>query len=739
VKYSYNWLKEYVPKIPEPKKLVELLTMRAFEVEGCEKNGDDWILDIKVLFNRAFDCLSHIGMAREIAAIANARFKNKDLRFKENKNLKIKDFLKVEVRDRKLCPRYSARVVVDVKVGESPRWIQKRLIDCGLRPINNIVDITNYLMLETGQPMHAFDLDKLHSANDALLSTRLRRGEAKEYANDANKKTIVVRRAEKGEKITTLDGGEYNLNEDILIIADEKEPLAIAGIKGGKKAEISANTKAIVLEAANFEPGAMRKNSKALNLRTDASIRFENGLDVNLTTRSLDEAAELIQKTAGGKIVSGVADSQFARARRASTAVAHSYIEELLGFSIKSNEVLNIFKRLLLPTKVVKKQKFQSKAGLLRDDKEIFYEVFIPSWRNDLATSEDLIEEIGRLYGYEKIPTVMPTSVLIAAAKNDELINEDAAKNIMVGAGYVEVYNYSLISESDKEVFGLEKIVGPRCPLSQDQKYLRPNLIVGLVKNVGSNLRYFDKIRLFEIGRVFWPEGKKIREKTMISGALSIKMKKVGRGAEKDLFYEGKGIVDLLLEKMGVVDVWYDDFAEATESGGIHSSKFLNKNLGGQARNDAENIFQPGKRALVKVGNKTLGWLGEMRKANLLALGISESVAAFELDFELLNELVEREVAYRTPSKYPAIIRDLSVLVQPQIKIDQVLNVIENIGGILIIDTELFDVYEKDGQKGLTFRMIYQSDERTLTDMEVNALQEKIIKAMEERGWEVRR
>ncbi|PIZ69006.1 MAG: phenylalanine--tRNA ligase subunit beta [Candidatus Portnoybacteria bacterium CG_4_10_14_0_2_um_filter_44_20] len=694
MKYSYNWLKEYVPKLPEPKKLVELLTMRAFEVEGVEVVGKDTVLEIKVLFNRAFDCLSHIGMAREIAAIGDYRLRTTDYRPREDKSLKIKDFLSIDVQDKKLCPRYSARVVVDVKISESPRWMQDRLVACGLRPINNIVDITNYVMLEIGQPMHAFDLDKCDANN------------TNRHANDANKKTIVVRRAERGEKITILDGGEYNLNENVLVIADEAEPLAIAGIKGGKKAEIGIDTKAIILEAANFELTATRKNSKALNLRTDASVRFENGLDVNSTLRALDRAAELIQKIVGGKIVSGIADSQAARPRRASTAVAHSYIESLLGVNIKSGEVVNIFKRLLLPTKVIKKKN------------DIFYEVLIPSWRNDLATGEDLIEEVGRLCGYEKIPAIMPTSVLIAADKNEELINEDAVKDIMVGAGYTEVYNYSLISESDKEVFGLKEMVGPRHPLSREQKYLRPNLIVGLVKNVESNLRYFDEIRLFEIGRVFRLEGKKIREKKMISGVLGAKMERVRKRVEKSLFSEGKGIIDLLLEKMGVADVWYDDFlAETNEM----------------------RMFQPAKRALVKTENKTLGWLGEINKTSLSVLGIGESVFAFELDFELLNELVEREVAYRAPSKYPAIVRDLSLLVQPQTKIDQVLDIIENIGGALIIDTELFDVYEKGGQKGLAFRIIYQSNERTLTDVEVNASQQKIIKAMEERGWEARR
>ncbi len=689
--------------------------MRAFEVEGVEVVGKDTVLDIKVLFNRAFDCLSHIGMAREIAAIADVKCNVSSVRHKENKKLKINDFLAVEVKDKKLCPRYSARVIVDIKVGESPKWMRDRLIVCGLRPINNVVDITNYVMLETGQPLHAFDFGKIEGANPKI--------EARNPKQPPNLKfqirKIIVRRAGKGEKIITFDGAEYELDENILIIADERGPLAIAGIKGGKAAEINSEIKTIILEAANFDSAATRKNSKALNLRTDASIRFENGLDINLTTRALDRAAELIQGIASGEVVSGVADSQSTRSKLALTTVAHSYIESLLGVSIKSGEVLNIFKRLLLPVKVVKKQK------------EIFYEAFIPNRRNDLVTSEDLIEEVGRSYGYEKIPAIMPTSVLIAAAKNEELINEDAAKNIMVGAGYSEVYNYSLISENDKDIFCFERLVGPKYPLSHDQKYLRPTLVAGLVKNVGGNMRYFDEVKLFEIGKVFRLEGKKILEKKMISGVLSVKIKKESEGLfseGKSLFYEGKGVIDLLLEKMGVVDVWYDDATEASETPSGVANKTPNV-----------SYFHPARGAQVKVGDKKLGWFGEISKTTLLKFGISEPVMAFELDFELLSELVEKEAAYKSPSKYPAIVRDLSVLVQPQTKIDHVLNIIENTGGVLIADTELFDIYEKEEQKGLAFRIIYQSNERTLTDEEVNNSQEKIIKAMEGKGWEVRR
>ena len=736
MKYSYNWLKEYVPQIPEPKKLVELLTMRAFEVESCEKSGNDFVLDIKVLPNRAFDCLSHIGMAREIAAIANVGFKNKDLRFKEDNNLKIKDFLSVEVQDKKLCLRYSARVVVDVKVGESPQWLKDKLIACGLRPINNIVDITNYVMLETGQPMHAFDFDKLGS-RDANMRM---------HANDTKAKTIIVRRAKTNEKIITLDEGnsERILNQNILVIADSEKPIAIAGIKGGKGTEIDFNTSRVALEAANFDPINIRKSSKLLNLRTDASVRFENGIDINLTIAALNRASQLIVEIANGKIVSGIADVQAIKPKQIAAAATHEYIESLLGIKILEKEVLDILRRLDLPAKIIKKKKTRnsfrqaSAGGKTRpfrrqaiNEEDIFYEILVPSRRNDLNTSEDLIEEIGRLYGYEKIPTQMPISILIPAVKNEELINEEKARNIMVGAGFAEVYNYSLVSEKDKDLFGFE-MAGPRYPLSQDQKYLRSTLIMRLLENVKENLRYFDDVRIFEIGKVFQLKEKNIKEKRMIAGVLS-----GGGKQDKNLFYELKGAVDLLLEKMGVADFWYDEHIETADAP-----------ICGKAA-----IFDVSKRAKVLVGDKKIGWIGEISKNMLLGKEIDSSVAVFELDFDELNELVEEKIEYKPPSKYPAIMRDLSVLVGVDTKIDDVLEIIENMGGSLLEDVDLFDIYEpcfvlQDGglrkgkqeeNKSLSFRLIFQSYEKNLTDAEVNKIMEKIIKAVEEEGWEIRK
>jgi len=283
--FSYNWLQSFFKKkLPPPKELAVLLTVHFAEVEEIRKEGKDFALDIDVKPSRAGDCFSHLGIAREISAITGLIYRSSTSIIRENKNIKAKDFVRVEVKDKNACPRYTARVVTDVKVFPSPKWIRERLKVCGLRPINNIVDIANYGMLETGQPLHAFDGEKL-----------------------AGKK-IIVRFAKKREKIVTLDEEKYDLNEDILVIADEKKPVAIAGIKGGKLPEIDNKTKIVVLESANFNPKVIRKGSKTIDLKTDASWRFEHGIDPNLTEIGINRAAFLIQKIAKGKIAQGLID-----------------------------------------------------------------------------------------------------------------------------------------------------------------------------------------------------------------------------------------------------------------------------------------------------------------------------------------------------------------------------------------------------------------------------------------------
>lgn len=665
--FSYNWLKEYV-KLPKPEKLAQVLTMYAFEVEELKKIKGDYVLDIDVLPNRGPDCFSHIGIARECAALTNSKFQITNSKLKEDKKLKTKDFISVNVKDD--CIRYTARVITDVKIGSSPKWIQERLKVCGLRPINNIVDAANYVMLETGQPLHAFDLDKIEG------------------------KRIIVRRAKKGEEIIALDNEKYRLDQDILIIADAKSPLAIAGIKGGKKAEIDKNTKTIVLESANFDSRVIRKSSQKLGLKTDASLRFEHSLDPNLTETGIDRVAGIIQDIAKGQIASGLVDFYPKKVLPKKIKLDLKYVEKLLGVKISQKEIKDIFKRL----------GFKYKGDIVE----------VPTFRLDISLPEDLIEEIGRIYGYEKIPSTFPVVSLIPSKRNLEIFWENMTKDILKELGFTEVYNYSFIGEKKAKVFGYEGkgIIEVENPMSKEQRYLRPSLIPNLLKNVVDNFRYFDEIKIFELGKTFMNKGQ--TEKKMLSGLIA--QKKGG-----DEFYRLKGVMDSLLNKLGISDIWYDEHEATPEQSKI-------------------SIWQSGKIAEIKIGNEEMGFLGEI-SSKILKNG---KVIVFDIDFEKLTKLCSEEHEYQPISQYPAAVRDLAILVPMDVKVVDVLNKINIAGGALVRDVDLFDIYEGEGivqgKKNLAFHIVYQAEDRTLKSEEIDAIQNKIIKTLEkDPDWEVRR
>ncbi|PIQ91803.1 MAG: phenylalanine--tRNA ligase subunit beta [Parcubacteria group bacterium CG11_big_fil_rev_8_21_14_0_20_39_14] len=724
MKFSYNWLKEYVLNLPEPEKLAELLTLHSFEVGELKKVKEDFALDIDVLPNRAHDCLSHIGIARECGALINSRFRLLKSKLNENKKLKTKALLEVEVKDKKLCPRYTARIVQGVKVGPSPKWLKERLKTCGYNPINNVVDATNYVMLESGQSLHAFDFDKIKSLNpkSEILNP-------KQISNFKSQiKKIIVRRAKRGEKIITLDGGRYVLDESVLIIADINDPLAIAGIKGGKKAEIDAETKNIILESANFNPLNIRRSSGKLSLQTDSSFRFERQIDPNLTSEAIDRVAALIQKMAGGDILSEIIDVYPQKARpvgRALNALSArsfgvlpkrirldlNYVQSLLGLKIPEKEIRKILERINL--QIIKVQ-------------PPYFLVEVPTFRQDITLAEDLIEEIARIYGYQRIPGVLPQASLIPPKRNYEIFWEDFSKNILKEAGFSEIYNYSFIGEKEADVFGYNPVdlIELENPMSLTQSFLRPSLICNLLKNVKENLKHFDEIKIFELGRVFRKikEQKKIIEKRMLTGVIAGKRPMFSTEA----FYEAKGVVDLLLSGLGITEVWYDEYQPTPE--------------------DSKALFWHKSRcAELKIGHgKEIGFLGELNNAVLEALGIKIPAVAFEIDFEKLQQLATEEQEYRPISRHPAVVRDLAILVPFRVRLEEVLNKIEIAGGKLLRDTDIFDIYEGEelpqGRKNLAFHLIFQAEDRTLSPKEINELLEKIIKTLEEEPeWEVRK
>ncbi len=675
--FSYNWLQSLIKKkLPKPKKLVELLTIHSFEVEDVKKKGNDFVLDINVLPNRASDCFSFIGIARECAALLGIQYNEPSVKLVEDKKVKAKNFVSIQVKNKNDCPRYSAGVMIDIKVGPSPKWMQQRLNVCGLRPISNIVDIANYVMLETGQPLHAFDLDKI-----------------------AEQK-IIVRKAKKGEKILTLDDEKYDLDKDILLIADKKGPLAIAGIKGGKRAEIDKKTKRIVLESANFNPKTIRSSSKKIKLKTDASWRFEHGIDPNLTEIAINRALELIQEIAGGQIAQGLVDYYPKKVSAKTIKLDLADVEGMLGVKISDKAIKNILNKLGFEI-------FEVKAGKVK--------VKIPTRRLDISIPEDLIEEIGRIFGLEKIPCLMPQVSLTSPTRNLDIFWLNFIKNILKEVGFFEGYNRSFISQKDADIFKYKslKLIELKNPPSADYQYLRPNLIINLLKNVKENQKFSKGIKIFELGKVF-KKKKSYKEKRMLVGLL-----------EGGDFYEVKGMIDLLFNKLGISNVWYDDYQVSPEDSKI-------------------SIWNSKICAEIKVDNQEIGFLGEISKNLLENLKIKNKLVGFELDFEKLKEIASQESAYSPVSVYPAAIRDLAVLVPKETKIIEVFNIINISGGKLIKDIDVFDIYEgeeiSENKKNFAFHLIYQAEDRTLKANEINKIHKKIIKTLEKNPeWQVRK
>jgi len=566
MKVSYNWLKQYISKLPKPEKLADLLTLHSFEVEKFKKQKSDWILDIDILPNRAHDCLSHVGIAREIAALTGNKLQIPEFKLQETSK-KIKNFINIEIKEKELCSRYTARAIINIKVGPSPKWLKEKIEAIGQQSINNVVDLTNYVMLETGQPLHAFDAGKL------------------------NGQKIIVRKAKKGEKITSLDGENYELDEDILIIADNKDPLAIAGIKGGQKAEISKDTKTLILESANFNLHNIHKTSKKLNLQTEASLRFENGLDPNLTSSAIDRLAYLINKIAKGKTVKGKIDIYCNKIKPKTVAVELSRINSLLGIKISKIQVLKILKSL----------EIEAKALLLKNQ-DVKFIAKVPTRRLDIQIAEDLIEEVGRIYGYENIQAIPPIAELILTSEKDSFRIREKIKNILESLGFNEVYNFSFVGEKDLEILktSSQEYIELKNPLSLDLKYLRKSLMINILKNVSENFKYFDEVKLFELGKVYIKKAKH-KEQKMLAGIIARK-KQQGK-----LFYEIKGAIDSLFNKLGISDCWYDNF-EATPEW------------------TEKKIWQSQKSAEIKFGNKEIGFLGEINSKILNKLGIKEQV-----------------------------------------------------------------------------------------------------------------
>lgn len=711
MKFSYNWLKELVPFKESPKQLAEFLTMRAFEIESMEKKGGDAVLDIKLLPNRVSDASGHIGMAREIVALKGLRITKHISRITENKKQKTADLLKIKIENSDDCLRYTARVMTDVRVGPSPKWLGSRLEVCGLQSINNIVDATNYVMLESGQPLHAFDWEKLNAKR------QLRRfGRSPDLTS--GKKNIVVRRAKKGEQIETLDKKTYTLTPEVLLITDGNNPLAIAGIKGGASSGITKSTHTIVLESANFDPGRIRTASQKLRLKTDASYRFEHGMDPNQTMAAIDRLAQLIQKVSGGKIASGVIDVYSKKATAQKIIFSVSDANRLLGTGLDRTFYQKAFARIgctVVQHRVSHNDEFT---------------VVPPTIRCDLAIPEDLIEEAGRMLGYENIAPKLPEVAIVPASRNDERYWENRVRDFAIGSGFTESMLYAFTSDRELAQFFVDPATALELenPLSPETKYLVPRVLIKYIISAVENLHNFDTVKIFGTGKSFRKLLKDKRQKTNAVDEqkdLIFILAAKGVAGERE-FYGMKGVLDRILKALGINDQWYDDALTTAEH--AHAAK----------------LFHPYRVALIKIGDDTIGMMGEIHPAILDDLKSRGRVVAAEINFDRLWKHAQDEVEFRPISKYPAVIRDIAAVVPENTKTETIQNVIENTAGALLIDTDLFDYFQDEEMrraniKNLAFHLVFQSPDRTLTDAEIEKLVAKIVSALEANNWEVRK
>ncbi|MBI3442889.1 MAG: phenylalanine--tRNA ligase subunit beta [Candidatus Sungbacteria bacterium] len=696
MKFSYNWLKELVPFKESPEALAEFLTMRAFEVESIEKKGGDTVLDIKLLPNRVSDASGHLGMAREIAALKNFKVQNPKSKQISKSKIQTKNLLQVTIENPDDCLRYTGRVMTDIAVGPSPKWLRERLKTCGLQSINNIVDAANYVMLETGQPLHAFDLDRLNNGRPG-------------------RKNIAVRRAKKGEQIETLDKKMYALTPDILLITDGDTPLAIAGIKGGMASGITERTRTIVLESANFDPMRARIASQTLLLKTDASYRFEHGMDPNETMAAVNRLAELIRQLAGGNIAGGAVDAYPKKVIARKILFSVSGANCLLGTDLDRAFYQKAFARIGCTV--------APKSG-----DALF--VTPPIIRRDLAIPEDLIEEAGRILGYENIAPRLPELTAIPARRNDERHWEDRVRDYAVGAGFIESMLYAFTSDRELGQFFVDPVTAPELenPLSPETRYLVPRVLIKYATSAVENLRNFDAVKIFGVGKSFRNASKEKKQKT--TGVderrdLIFVLASKGAAGEHE-FYEMKGVLDRLFETFGIADQWYDDALTTVEH--VHAAK----------------LFHPYRVAQIKIGDEQIGMMGEIHPAILDGLKSRARVVAAEINFDLLWKCAQDEVEFRPISKYPAVIRDIAAVVPESTKTETIQNVIERTAGELLIDTDLFDYFQDEemrraGIKNLAFHLTFQSPDRTLTDAEIEKLVTRVVSALEAQNWEVRK
>ena len=644
----------------------------AVEVLGLH----DVVFEYEITSNRV-DCYSVVGIAREAAATFRKEFVPPVVTAVGNDE-DVNDFIKVTVEDPDLCPRYTARVVKNIKIGPSPKWMQRRLASVGIRPINNLVDITNYVMEEYGQPMHAYDLDTIAGGQ------------------------IVVRRAKENETFVTLDGQERKLDESVLMICDGEKSVGIAGIMGGENSMITDDVHTMLFEAACFDGTNIRKSSKKVGLRTDASGKFEKGLDPNNAEAAMNRACQLIEEMGAGEVVGGMVDVYSKKKEPVRVPFDADEINGLLGTDISKEDMLSYFKKIDL------------------EYDEATNEVIAPTFRHDLFRMADLAEEVARFYGYDNIPTTLPRGEATTGKLSFKLRVEEIARDIAEFCGFSQGMTYSfespkvfdkLLIPSDSPLRNTVEIMNP---LGEDYSIMRTTSLNGMLTSLATNYNRRNKnVRLYELGNIYLPKSLPLTE--LPEERMQFTLGMYGDGD----FFSMKGVIEEFFEKIG-----------------LHKKETYDPNAG-------KPYLHPGRQANIIYDGVVVGYLGEVHPDVADTYGIGTKAYVAVLDMPEITERATFDRKYTGIAKFPAVTRDISMVMPKEILVGQVEEVIEKKGGAYLESYALFDLYEgaqiKEGYKSVAYSIVFRAKDRTLEEAEISQAMEKILAGLEELGIELRK
>ncbi|MEW6731544.1 MAG: phenylalanine--tRNA ligase subunit beta [Acidobacteriota bacterium] len=673
MKISYNWLKEYVDLIYSPTELAERLTMVGLAVENVQAIDGDHILEFDLTSNRP-DALSHYGIAREAAAICGMRARLPESKLVEGKE-RAANITSVQILNPELCPRYVARVILGVKVGPSPDWLVRRLESVGQRSINNVADITNFVLWEQGHPLHAFDLNRLGG------------------------RRIVVRTARSGETLRTLDGIDRKLREDMLVIADAENPVAMAGIMGGEYSEISSGTEDVLLEAAYFDPASVRRTARALDMATDASHRFERGTDPEACLRAINRCSELICEIAGGQLLAGAIDVYPKPLVRPAIELRHSRIGMLTGLTVDPNRVEPILNSLGCKVET-----------LFRGER---WQVIAPTYRVDINIEEDLVEEIARQVGYDQIPFNLPAAVGAGSYLSGENLRRQL-RNTLIEVGYTETLSLSWVRPEYDQLFhtNTRAILTLRNPIDEERPQMRSSLLPGLLDSVARNFSFgIRNVRFFEIGKCFQASTDKGAERPQEYEQLAI----VATGQRNELdwqhqqeiidFFDLKGIIECLLERAGFKDYRFERITVP--------------------------YLHAGQSAEIIINGKPIGVLGQLAPAVRDEYKFKQPIFVVELSLDTLLGLTVVPISCKPLPKLQAVSRDISILVSQAISYAEITEAIRALDIKDLVAVRLFDVYTgknlPEGRRSLSLNLRYQPTNESMTDEQLNALDEQIV------------